>query len=202
VDLDVPAGSYLGFNIEVVMQTDGGATIGLDAAELVAPQGLVGAISSGDCRPDDNCSPSTFAVVLLAQPGIASPSTTANLFAMESWERAEGGGAGCGAQAPFTAPWSYSGGPAGNPINTTQSNAGSQAKPWNSVGVQQFTSQAGETCWYWGVSATAQTLLNGYYPNIIQVLQNPSTNNVAQCDALAVAVGNSPWGTGNFSADC
>ena len=32
----------------------------------------------------------------------------------------------------------------------------------------------GQTCWYWGLAATYQTLVNGYYGSIISVLQNPA----------------------------
>ena len=68
--------------------------------------------------------------------------------------------------------------------------------------MRQFQDVNGHTCWYWGLAATYQTLINGYYGGIIQTLQNPASTNNAQCVALAQAVGQSPWGTGNFSADC
>jgi hypothetical protein len=51
-------------------------------------------------------------------------------------------------------------------------------------------------------SATADTLLNGDYTNILSVLDNPASSDSTQCDDLAVAVGDSPWGTGDFGADC
>jgi hypothetical protein len=45
-------------------------------------------------------------------------------------------------------------------------------------------------------------LLNGFYSNILSVLDNPVSSDSGQCVDLADAVGNSPWGTGNFSAGC
>ncbi|HEY1618811.1 MAG TPA: hypothetical protein VGG25_14405, partial [Streptosporangiaceae bacterium] len=73
---------------------------------------------------------------------------------------------------------------------------------WNSVGVQIFANADGQTCWYWGVTANAQTLLNGHYQVILNVLDNPSSSNSTQCVDLAQAVGDTPWGTGDFQADC
>jgi hypothetical protein len=119
---------------------------------------------------------------------------------MEAWEAAEGGGAGCPGQPAYTAPWANSPGPPGNPLNTTQTEPGSTN--WNSVGVQAFANADGETCWYWGITANADVLLNGLYGNILAVLDNPVSSDYDQCVDLAEAVGDSPWGTGNFSADC
>ena len=87
-------------------------------------------------------------------------------------------------------------------MDTTQPEPGSSS--WNSVGVQIYANAAGQTCWYWGVLATVATLLNGNYPGVLSVLQNPPAgiSDVAQCDNLAVAVANTKWGTGNFSGDC
>ena len=156
------------------------------------------------CAAADNCSPQTFADAVLTYPGIGAPVTASNEYAIEVWELAEGGGAGCPGQPARTAPWSYSPGPAGNPLNTTQSEPGSTN--WNSVGVKVFASGNGETCWYWGVKANAGTLVAGAseygYGAIISALQNPSSSNTSQCDAVATAVGHSSWGTGNFSSDC
>jgi hypothetical protein len=45
-----------------------------------------------------------------------------------------------------TAPWGYSAGPAGNPLNTTQSEPGSTA--YNSASVQIYADADGQTCWY------------------------------------------------------
>jgi uncharacterized protein with FMN-binding domain len=155
---------------------------------------------SGGCGAADDCTPQTFADALLSYPGISGVITASNEYALETWERVEGGGAGCPGQPARTAPWAYSAGPAGNPINTTQQEPGSTA--WNSVGVQVYQDFDGLTCWQWGIKANASTLLNGFYSNILSVLDNPVSSNTSQCVDLADAVGNSPWGTGNFSADC
>jgi hypothetical protein len=152
------------------------------------------------CGAANDCTPQTFADALLRYPGINGVVTASNEYALETWERAEGGGAGCPGQPANTAPWAYSAGPAGNPINTTQQEPGSTA--WNSIGVQIYQNFDGVTCWEWGIKANADTLLNGFYPNILSVLDNPVSSDYSQCVDLADAVGNSLWGTGNFSADC
>ncbi|MGH3394673.1 MAG: hypothetical protein ACRDPO_08285, partial [Streptosporangiaceae bacterium] len=152
------------------------------------------------CGAADNCTPQTFADAVLSYPGVGGPATASNEFAVETWERAEDGGAGCPGQPAHTAPWASSAGPAGNPLNTTQQEPGSTA--WNSDGVQIYRDYGGSTCWEWGIKAAATTLLNGFYSNILAVLDNPTSSNSTQCVDLADAVGNSPWGTGNFSVDC
>jgi hypothetical protein len=85
-------------------------------------------------------------------------------------------------------------------MNTTQPEPGSTY--WNSVGVQIFRDYSGQTCWYWGIKANGDTLLNGYYTNILNALRAPSSDPRTQCVNLAVAVGSTPWGTGNFSSSC
>jgi hypothetical protein len=170
--------------------------------------GLQGGISaayippatSANCTPDNTCTPQTFADAVFSFSGINAPVTAANEYAFETWERAEGGGAGCPGQPADTAPWASSPGPAGNPINTTETEPGSTS--WNSVGVQIFANANSETCWYWGVAANTTTLLNGRYQAILNVLDSPSTSDSTQCVALAQAVGDTPWGTGDFQADC
>ena len=52
------------------------------------------------CTGADSCTPRSFADLLLSQPGIDAPVTTANEYAIETWEIAEGGGAGCPGQPP------------------------------------------------------------------------------------------------------
>jgi hypothetical protein len=156
--------------------------------------------SSPNCSISNNCTPQSFAQAIFATYGINAPVTASNEYAFEVWQRAEGGGAGCPAQPPHAAPWPRSAGPAGNPINTTQPEPGSTL--WNSVGVRIFRNFQNQTCWYWGIKANSITLLNGFYPNIIRALRAPLSNNRSQCINLARAVGNSPWGTGNFSIDC
>jgi hypothetical protein len=156
--------------------------------------------AASNCAAANDCTPQTFADAILTYPGINGVVTSSNEFSLETWERAEGGGAGCPGQSPNTAPWANSAGPAGNPINTTEPEPGSTN--WNSVGVQIYANSGGQTCWYWGIKANSDTLLNGFYGNILSVLDNPVSDDHTQCVDLADAVGNSPWGTGNFSADC
>jgi hypothetical protein len=156
--------------------------------------------ASPNCSTFNNCTPQTFARAVFATYGINAPVTTSNEYAFEVWQRAEGGGAGCPGQPPHLAPWPRSAGPAGNPINTTQPEPGSTL--WNAVGVRIFKDFQNHTCWYWGIRANTETLLNGFYPNIILALLHPLADSRSQCFNLARAVGNSPWGTGNFSAHC
>ena len=209
-------GSFGPLTESAVKAFQGQAGIGVDGqvgsqtkASLYSRLGSGGTVtpppgSGTGCAAANNCTPQTFADAVLTYSGIGAPVTASNEYALEVWELAEGGGAGCPGQPARTSPWSYSPGPAGNPLNTTQSEPGDST--WNSVGVKIFANADGETCWYWGVRANAGTLVAGAseygYGAIISALQNPSSSNDAQCDAVAVAVGHSSWGTGNFSSDC
>jgi len=69
-----------------------------------------------------------------------------------------------------------------NPLDTTQPWPGSTS--YNSVGVRNYAT------WDDGVAATVATLRNGYYPDVIAVL-----NAGGPADRLVVAWANSPWGT-------
>ena len=93
------------------------------------------------------------------------PVTSENVKAMTAWAQAEGTKAGY------------------NPLATTQSMPG--ASSFNSVGVKNYASYAD------GIAATAQTLTNSHYANILAALR-------AGTSAVAVgrAVADSPWGTG------
>jgi hypothetical protein len=103
-----------------------------------------------------------FAQDLLGMLGL--PVTQQNVAAIDAWHQAEGG------NAKF------------NPLNTTQGASG--ASNYNSVGVKNYTS------YQQGLQATAQTLQNGHYRNILAALQ--AGNNAG---AVANAVASSPWGT-------
>jgi hypothetical protein len=178
-------------------QNLGGGLQGGTNAVYVSP-----ASSGSSCAADNSCTPQTFADAVFS--GIGAPISASNEYALETWERAEGGGAGCPGQPAHTSPWANSAGPAGNPMNTTQPEPGSTT--WNSAGVQIYANDAGETCWYWGITATVDTLLHGpsqaNYAVILKVLDNPVSGNQQQCVDLAQAVGDTEWGTGNFQADC
>lgn len=142
--------------------------------------------SGSNCAAANNCTPATFAGAILRYGGIGAPVTGPNLFALETWERAEGGNWNNSARC--------------NPLNTTQSEPGSYSI--NSVGVKAYVNGSGHTCWYWGIKANGDTLQNGYYGGILYAMRHPAGSNYTQCVDLARAVGASPWGTGNFSADC
>ena len=117
--------------------------------------------------------PSSFARAVLRAEG--DPRTPANVCAIVSWEAAEGGH------------WNNTA--AYNPMNTTLPEPGSS--PINSVGVQSYTS------WGEGLRATVDTLNNGNYGGILAALRAGGS-----AQAVADAVGASPWGTGYFTASC
>jgi hypothetical protein len=104
-----------------------------------------------------------WATDLLNQLGL--PVTAENIKALGAWAQAEG------TKASF------------NPLATTQSMPG--ATSFNSVGVRNYASYAD------GIRATAQTLTNGHYPNILAALRAGNS-----AVAVAQAVAASPWGTG------
>lgn len=161
------------------VQTDGNMVIYSSGGSPLWSSGTASCTESGT----NNCNRTTFAWAELgAWQGLNVPVWASNVFAMVTWEGAENTNASC------------------NPLATTQSEPGSWN--FNSAGVKNYQNYDGETCWYWGVYATLQTLNNGYYNNILSVLDNPNSSDYTQCVDLADAVGNSPWGTGNFSSDC
>jgi peptidoglycan hydrolase CwlO-like protein len=112
----------------------------------------------------------TWAQALLQR--LRMPVTADNVAAIVAWETAEGG------HWHNTARY--------NPLNTTQPMPGATAM--NSVGVKAYRD------WDQGFEATIITLHNGFYPRILAALR---TGNDAV--AVAIAVGASPWGTGNFA---
>ncbi|MCW2897748.1 MAG: hypothetical protein JWO67_13 [Streptosporangiaceae bacterium] len=92
------------------------------------------------------------------------PVTATNVTFLALWSKAEGGNA------------TY------NPLNTTQPAAG--ASNYNSVGVKNYPNEAA------GLQATAATLHNGRYDQVLAALQK------SDMKAAARAVVASPWGTG------
>ncbi len=119
-----------------------------------------------------NYSPLSWAKGLLQKLGM--PVTAANVAAVTAWELAEGGH------------WHNSA--HYNPLNTTQSMPGATAM--NSVGVKAYTS------WAQGFAATIITLHNGYYDGILAALRRGG-----DAQAVANAVGASPWGTHTFDVE-
>lgn len=98
---------------------------------------------------------------------MGAPATKQNLRFLDAWAQAEGG------TASF------------NPFNTTQPFRG--AGDYNRAGVKSYASPAA------GIEATKQTLLNGHYNDIVNLLRSGK----ADATQLATAVANSPWGTGH-----
>lgn len=107
-------------------------------------------------------SKSGFGEKLLNKLGM--PVTKSNLDFLDAWQKAEGGSAD-------------------NPFNTTQNMPG--ARKFNSVGVKRYPSVDV------GIDATAKTLTNGYYNEILSALKSGENAHKA-----AVAVSHTPWGTG------
>lgn len=99
---------------------------------------------------------------------VGAPATPENVRYLNAWAQAEGGGA------------------SNNPFNTTEGGHGATGS-YNSVGVENYGSPQG------GVQATADTLLNGKYGNILSALKSGRS---AMADAQALAA--SPWGTGSL----
>ena len=108
---------------------------------------------------------SFFQAVLQA---LGAPITPDNMVALRAWNQAEG-----------MEPQNF------NPFATTQAAPG--ATDVNSVGVKQYPS------FDEGVTATVQTLTNGYYAPIVAALR-AGNNSIAVGQAIA----NSPWGTGGL----
>ncbi|MGH9054388.1 MAG: hypothetical protein ACRDYY_00755 [Acidimicrobiales bacterium] len=145
-----------------------------------------------DCWVADNCNRGEFAWEALSiypqspYNGANGAMTMAGNFSVLTWEDAENTAAAC------------------NPLATTQVEPGSYPLPGNSARVQEYQNYDGQTCWYWGITATGVTMLNGHYPDILSVLRGSQEANGAwtECVLLARAVGNDRWGTGDFEADC
>lgn len=95
-----------------------------------------------------------------------APSTPQNLRYLEAWQQAEGGNA------------------AFNPFNTTQPSQG--AGNYNSVGVKNYRNLNQ------GLQATINTLENGKYTNLVNMLRGGK----ATAMQLAQAEAQTPWGTG------
>ena len=97
---------------------------------------------------------------------LGMPVTSENVRAVTAWEQAEG------TRAQF------------NPLATTQAGFAGETR-FNSVGVKNYESYAD------GIDANVKAITNGLYGNILAALR--AGNNAM---AVAQAVANSPWGTG------
>lgn len=156
---------------------------------VLAPLSVVVAISAssvavgpthpaGAAMPSCIVTPTDFANAFLAALGM--PDTSQNVIATVAWEHKEGG------NWENTAHF--------NPMNTTYKLTTSVPytstwRKYNSTAVQSYST------WNVGLEATVLTITNGYYSNILAALRaGTSAVGVSQ------AVGNSPWGTGTFTA--
>ena len=164
-----PIGTILGF-----LGSGGGSNLlpaGVRSAPGITISGAVPAsyggggagLGGGDGSRTVSSSFNKFGTDLLAALGL--PPTTSNLRAINAWAQAEGTRA------------------ANNPLATTQRMEG--ATNFNSVGVKNYTS------YEQGVAATAKTLRNGRYDNVLAAFK---AGNSAKAVGSAVAA--SPWGTG------
>ncbi len=111
---------------------------------------------------------------------LSMPTTVQNLKDIVGWELAEGGAGPQFGVANNTANF--------NPLNTTQ--LAPSAISINTVGVKSYSS------WDEGLTATAQTLNNGNYDAILQLLQAGNVSSTT----FAATVNSSPWGTHDLTA--
>lgn len=107
---------------------------------------------------------------------IGAPTTQQNISFLDKWASIESGAKGTG-------------GGQFNPLNTTQTEPGSTAFNFNNGFPVQNFPNASE-----GITATATTLQNGYYPDILSALQsgNPFAN-ITQAMRSQL----NTWGTGS-----
>lgn len=111
--------------------------------------------------------PETFAAAVLRR--LNKPVTPANVKALVGWQRAEGGH------------WHNSA--RYNPLNTTQPEPGAgNTGTQGNIKVYRSAQQ--------GIDATVRTLKNGRYGGILNAFSQGNNPN-----AVAQAIGNSPWGT-------
>ena len=106
--------------------------------------------------------------------GIGAPLTDVNLANLWAWTAFE---------SPTTDPMRWN-----NPLNTTQPYPGAVAQ--NSVGVNSYPTVGA------GIAATDQTLLNGYYPYLVQSLRSSTPR--AQWSPQVLANLNT-WGSKSFA---
>ena len=117
--------------------------------------------------------PATWAAAFIGALG--DQDTPCNQAAIVAWEAAEGGNWDNTAQY--------------NPLDTTMPEPGSW--PMNSVGVQAYPA------WQEGMQANLSAITNGLYGPVLSALQAGDS-----AQAVANAVGSSPWGTGYYEASC
>jgi len=105
--------------------------------------------------------------------GIGAPATPTNLQTLWAWTAFE---------KPAGQPTQWN-----NPLNTTQPFPGAQNQ--NSVGVKSYPNISA------GAQATSQTLLNGYYPALVQALRSSTPRSSFSPQVLANLT---TWGSKSF----
>jgi hypothetical protein len=177
-------------------QTDGNAVIYNGATAL---WNTATPANTRNCWPADTCNDSEFSWLFLGvipqspYPGGVNtwPLTIPNNDAVNVWTAAE--------RIPLSV---------ANPLATSLPEPGSYVYCYCSgANVQGYTDNSGQTKWYWGVRAIHDTITSGLgppnnYQYIVNAVSAPNNDPYQQCVALATAVGNTRWGTGNFSPDC
>ena len=128
---------------------------------------------SGGATPA-SASETDFIKAVLSDMG--APSSQANINSLASWFKREF------AQWPPNA--------TNNPMATTQKMPGSTQ--YNSVGVQNYSDAKT------GAQATATTLQNGHYPNIVRALQS----GVGLCGNSSISGELSTWSGGGYTSVC
>ncbi len=181
--------TYTYSGLTLSMQDDGNLVIYSGSSALWATNTASNEI---DCWPSNGCYKSEFNIAYLGIPpeaplyGVNGPFRDTNAFAMSVWDQAEGSSI------------------QSNPLDTTQIEPGSYTLGGNTAGVQVYVNANGESADYWGIDAADTTFYGaiGDYGPILTVLRNPLNDPYQQCVNLATAVGNSGWGTKNFSNLC
>lgn len=142
------------------------------AAPPPAPAPANPAPNNGPGAPNYNAAWRAWAQGVLV--GIGAPLTDVNLANLWAWTAFE---------SPTTDPMRWN-----NPLNTTQDYPGAVSQ--NSVGVKSYPTLGA------GITATDQTLLNGYYPYLVQSLRSstPRANWSAQ-----VLANLRTWGSKSFA---
>lgn len=140
-------------------------------SQPITSGGTTSASGTAVVTAPNNASEAAFFTAVLA--AIGAPPTAANLHSMDAWRTHE-------------TPWPPVA--ANNPLNTTQQMTG--ATDYNSVGVKNYPSALE------GVTATAATLLNGNYGDVVAALRSGR----GLCGQSFAGL--STWSGGGYSEVC
>ena len=135
------------------------------------------AIASKDISPNQVAIDQWWTWAYAVLNGIGAPTSQTNINTLWNWSVKESG------RNPLS-----NGNIHNNPLNTTQRAPGSTSA--NSVGVQSYPDVTT------GAAATVQTLLNGYYPDIVSALRNSTpTSQWGSNGSIVSELGK--WGSGS-----